>query len=97
MCSGVDAGGFDPDKKWIFESCGEGVISVIRQATPDYYELIETIPTQLFARTMAFDPKTKNIYLLTVEFETVSSADPLKPFSRKMRVGSFCVLVVGRN
>jgi hypothetical protein len=47
MCSGVDAGGFDPEKKWIFESCGEDVISVIRQTTPDYYELIETIPTQL--------------------------------------------------
>jgi DNA-binding beta-propeller fold protein YncE len=97
MCSGVDAGGFDSDNKWIFESCGEGIISVIRQTTPDYYELIETIPTQLFARTMVFDPKTKNIYLLTAEFETVPNADPSKPPSRKMRVGSFCVLVVSRN
>jgi DNA-binding beta-propeller fold protein YncE len=97
MCSGVDAGGFDPQKNWIFESCAEGVISVIRETTPDYYELIETVPTQLFARTMAFDPKTKNIYLLTAEFETVPSADPAKPPSRKMKPGSFCVVVVGRN
>jgi DNA-binding beta-propeller fold protein YncE len=96
MCAGVDAGGFDPEKKWIFESCGEGVISVIRETTPDYYELIETIPTQLFARTMVFDPKTKNIYLLTAEFETVPNADPAKSPVRKMRAGSFCVLVVGR-
>jgi hypothetical protein len=70
---------------------------VIRETTPDYYELIETIPTQLFARTMAFDPKTKNIYLLTADFETVPSGDPAKPFARKMRAGSFCVLVVSRN
>jgi hypothetical protein len=59
------------------------------------YELIETVPTQLFARTMVFDPKTKNIYLLTAEVESVPSGDPAKPFSRKMRVGSFCVLVMG--
>jgi hypothetical protein len=97
MCSGVDAGGFDPDKKWIFESCGEGVISVIRQTTPNYYELIETIPTQLVARTMTFDPRTKNIYLLTAEFETVPNVDPAKPPQRKMKPGSFTVIVVGNN
>jgi hypothetical protein len=96
-CSGVDAGGFDPGKNWIFESCSEGVVSVIRETTPDYYELIETVPTQLFARTMAFDPKTKNIYLLTAEFETVSTRDRAKPLQREMRAGSFCVLVVGRQ
>jgi DNA-binding beta-propeller fold protein YncE len=97
MCSGVDAGGFDSGKNWIFESCGEGVISVIRETTPDYYELIETVPTQLFARTMAFDPKTKNIYLVTAEFDTISTKDPLKPLARKLRPGSFCVVVVGRT
>jgi hypothetical protein len=97
MCSGVDAGGFDPDNKWIFQSCAEGVISVIRQTAPEYYQLIETIPAQLFARTMAFDPKSKNIYLLTAEFETVPNADSAKPPQRKMRAGSFCVVVVGRN
>jgi DNA-binding beta-propeller fold protein YncE len=97
MCSGVDAGGFDPGMNWIFESCAEGVISVIRETAPDFYELTETVPTQLFARTMAFDPKTKNIYLLTAEFETVSTKDPSKPLQRKMRPGSFCVIVVGRN
>jgi DNA-binding beta-propeller fold protein YncE len=96
MCSGVDAGGFDSDNKWIFESCGEGVISVIRETTPDYYELIETVPTQLFARTMVFDPKTKNIYLLTAEFETALNTDSAKSPQRKMRPRSFTVLVVGR-
>jgi hypothetical protein len=55
------------------------------------------VSTQLFARTMAFDPKTKNIYLLTAEFETVPTKDPAKPFSRKMRAGSFCVLVIKQD
>lgn len=96
MCSGVDASGFDPDSKWIFESCAEGVISVIRQTTPNYYELIETIPTQLFARTMAFDSKTKNIYLVTAEFETAPNSDPQRSAQRKIKAGSFTVIVVSK-
>jgi DNA-binding beta-propeller fold protein YncE len=71
MCAGVDSSGFDADEKLIFESCAEGVISVIRAMTPDNYRIIETIPTQLWAKTMAFDPKTKNIYLPTANFEFI--------------------------
>jgi hypothetical protein len=97
ICSGVDASGWDADNKLIFESCGEGVISVIRQVTPDYYELIETVPTQLFARTMAFDAKTMNIYLPTAEFETVPSTGPGKPPQRRMKPNSFIVLVISKH
>ena len=97
MCSGVDASGWDGDNKLLFESCSEGVVSVIRQNTPDDYELIETVPTQLFAKTMAFDPKTRNIYLPTAEFETVPDPDPQKPPQRKIKPGSFTVLVVAKH
>jgi WD40 repeat protein len=93
-CSGVDAGGFDPDSKLIFISCSEGVISVIHEVSPDFYELVDTVKTQLWARTMALDPITKKIYLPTADIETVPNADPKKPFVRKMRPGSFRVLVV---
>jgi len=62
-CSGVDAGAFDPDSKLVFISCSEGVISVIHEVSPDYYELIDTVKTQLWARTMAIDPVTKKIDL----------------------------------
>jgi WD40 repeat protein len=93
-CSGVDAGGFDPDNKLIFISCAEGVLTVIHELAPDSYELVDTVKTQLWARTMALDPVTKKIYLPTADIETVSNADPKKPFSRKMKPGSFRVLVV---
>jgi DNA-binding beta-propeller fold protein YncE len=98
MCAGVDASGFDPDSKLIFESCGEGVVSVIRQTTPDFYELIETVLTQLRARTMAFDHKTKNIYLPTAEFDNVPNTDPRypAPFIPKVRPGTFTIVVVGK-
>jgi hypothetical protein len=93
-CAGVDAGGFDPEKKLIFISCGEGVISVIHELTPNYYELADTVKTQLWARTMALDPVTKEIFLPTADIETEPTADPKKPFVRKIRPGSFRVLVV---
>jgi DNA-binding beta-propeller fold protein YncE len=97
MCSGVDASGFDAERKLVFESCSEGVISVIRQMTPDNYRIIETIPTKLWARTMAFDAKTKNIYLPTADFEFVPDTDPKKPPQRRWKAGSFTVLVVSRH
>lgn len=97
MCTGVDASGFDPESKLIFESCAEGVITVERQFTPDNYRIIETIPTKLWARTMAFDPKTKNIYLPTADFEFLPDPDPQKPPQRRWKAGSFQVLVVSRH
>jgi DNA-binding beta-propeller fold protein YncE len=98
ICSGVDAGGFDPENKLIFESCGEGVISVIQQLSPDYYQLVDTVRTQLYAKTMAFDPKTKKMFLPTAEFETVPNTDPKVPFPFKMQIrpGTFTVLVVSK-
>jgi hypothetical protein len=99
ICSGVDSGAFDEQNKLIFESCGEGVISVISQITPDYYRLVETIPTQLWAKTMAFDEKTKDIYLPTAEHESIPITDPKYPFAfqEKIKSGSFKVLVLRKN
>jgi DNA-binding beta-propeller fold protein YncE len=97
MCSGVDAGGFDAEKKLVFESCSEGVITVIRQMTPNNYRIIQTIPTRLWAKTMAFDPQTKNIYLPTADFEFIPDSDPQKPPQRRWKTGSFTVLVVSRT
>lgn len=96
VCSGVDSSGFDPTSKLVFESCGEGVVSVIRQITPDHYELIETIPTRLWAKTMVFDPLTKRIYLPVAKFEIVSTPGAQQRPERKIKPGSFSVVVVGK-
>jgi hypothetical protein len=93
-CSGVDAGGFDPDSKLVFISCSEGVISMIHEVSPDYYELVDTVKTQLWARIMALDPVTKKIFLPTADIETVPTTDPKRPYARKMKPGSFRVLVI---
>jgi hypothetical protein len=43
---------------------------------------------------MALDPTTKKIYLPTADIETLATQDPAKPFARKIKPGSFRVLVV---
>jgi DNA-binding beta-propeller fold protein YncE len=94
MCSGVYASTFDSESKLVFEFCSEGVISVIRQMTPDNYRVIAAIPTQLWAATMVFDPKAKTINSPTGDFEFIPDADPTKLPQRRRKAGSFTVLVV---
>lgn len=83
----VDATAFDAEKKLIFNSNGEGTITVIRQETPDKYSVVESVKTVPRAKTMALDPKTHQLFLSTMEsgqFEVLvvgavqeSAADPV--------------------
>lgn len=63
----VDATAFDPDSRLIFNSNGEGTITVVRQDTPDKYSVAETVKTLPRAKTMAFDSKTHQLFLSTAE------------------------------
>ena len=63
----VDATAFDQDTKLIFNSNGEGSITVIHQDNPDKYSLVETVKTAPRAKTMALDPKTHRLFLSTAE------------------------------
>lgn len=63
----VDATAFDTDSKLIFNSNGEGSISVIHQDNPDKYSAAETVKTLPRAKTMALDPKTHQLFLSTAE------------------------------
>jgi YVTN family beta-propeller protein len=63
----VDATAFDPETKLIFNSNGEGSVTVIRQESPDHYSLVETVKTVPRAKTMALDPKTHHLFLSTAE------------------------------
>jgi len=63
----VDATAYDPSTHLIFNSNGEGTITVIRQDDPDTYTVIDTIKTLPHAKTMALDPKTHQIFLSTAQ------------------------------
>ncbi len=61
----VDASAFDPHTGLIFNSNGEGPISVIHEDSPDKYSPVETVKTLPRAKTMAYDAKTRQIFLST--------------------------------
>ena len=63
----VDATAYDADTKLIFNSNGEGTVTVIRQESSDKYSLVETVKTLPRAKTMALDPKTHRLFLSTAE------------------------------
>jgi len=63
----VDATVFDPETRLIFDSNGEGTISVIHQDDADKYSAVETVKTVPRARTVALDPKTHQLFLSTIE------------------------------
>jgi YVTN family beta-propeller protein len=63
----VDATAFDPDSRLIFNSNGEGTITLIQQDSPDKYSVVENVKTLPRAKTMALDPKTHQLFLSTAE------------------------------
>jgi YVTN family beta-propeller protein len=63
----VDATAFDPEVNLIFNSNGEGTVTVIRQESSDKYSVVETVKTLPRAKTMALDPKTHQLFLSTAE------------------------------
>ncbi|MFZ0320364.1 MAG: hypothetical protein WAL56_14675 [Candidatus Sulfotelmatobacter sp.] len=63
----VDATAFDSDTRLIFNSNGEGTITVIHEDSPEKYSAVETVKTLPKAKTMALDPKTHELFLPTME------------------------------
>jgi DNA-binding beta-propeller fold protein YncE len=84
----VDAVAFDADNKLIFASNGDGTVSVVREKSPNEYESVGDIQTEKSAKTMAFDPKSKRLFLSAAEMVSSGGGRP------KPKPGSFTVLVV---
>jgi DNA-binding beta-propeller fold protein YncE len=94
---GVDFAGFDPQAKLIFFSCGEGVLNIFREKSADDYEDAGSVSTQPSARTMAFDPKTKKIFLSAAEIIESPATTPGGRPQRSVKPGSFVVIVVSKS
>ncbi len=94
--TGVDYAAFDPDAKLIFFSCADGTLNIFHEKSADEYEDAGAIKTQQSAKTLAFDPKTKKIFLSAAEYVETPATDPSKRPTRTIKPGSFVVLVVSR-
>jgi len=97
--NGADGAEFDSSNGNAFSPNGaDGTLSVVHEDSPDKFTVVQTLTTQRGARTMALDPKTHNIYLVTAEFGPPPAATAERPHPRPSIVpGSFTLLVVGAN
>ncbi len=66
---GVDAVAFDPHNQMVFSSNWDGTLTVVHEETPDQYTVVDSVPTALGARTMALDPQSHKIYLVTAKYQ----------------------------
>jgi YVTN family beta-propeller protein len=66
---GPDAAEYDAAHGLVFSANGaDGTLSIVRQESPDQYRVVATLPTQAGARTMAFEPASRRVYLVTAAF-----------------------------
>jgi YVTN family beta-propeller protein len=92
---GVDANAFDADRKLAFSSNGDGTLTVVQEESADKFTVAQNVQTAPRARTMALDPKTHNIYLVTAEIEEQPPAPGETRPRRSIKPGTFQMLVVG--
>jgi len=91
----VDAAAFDPITKRAYSSNGDGTLTVVQQGDNDKYTVLENVPTQKGARTMALDAKTHHVFLPTAEFGPAPEPTAENPRSRPVvKPGTFVILDV---
>jgi DNA-binding beta-propeller fold protein YncE len=86
---GTDACAFDLEGALAFSSNGDGTLTVVHEKTDGSLEVVQNVETQSGARTMALDPKTHRVYLVT--------AKPKQGQRRSYEPGSFVILAVGEG
>jgi len=91
--AGVDANAFDPETKLAFSSNGQaGTLTVVREDSPDKFNVVENVATKKSARTMGLDLKTHNLFLPAAEFDPPAEGER-RP---KMKPGTMVIVVVGK-
>jgi DNA-binding beta-propeller fold protein YncE len=94
---GTDAAGFDPETGFAFSSNGEGTLTVVHEDSADKFSVVDTVATQVRARTMALDTKTHQVFTVTAQFGPPPAATAQQPRPRAPMVpGSFTLLTVSR-
>lgn len=95
---GVDATAFDEGTGLAFASCGEGVLTVVKEESREKFSVAENIPTQAGARTLALDTKTHNVIVVTAKFGPPPAASADNPHPRRTILpDTFVALVLAKQ
>jgi DNA-binding beta-propeller fold protein YncE len=77
----------------VFASCGDGTLTIVREDSPDKFEVVQVLKTQVGARTMGVDPTGVMIYLPTADLTFPAGSNPAHPRPKPVP-GTFRILVV---
>jgi YVTN family beta-propeller protein len=98
--AGTDAAGFDPDAHLAFSSNRDGTLTIVKEESADKFYVVQNVATEQGARTMAVDPTTHRIYLVTAK-QKPAPPDQAQPKGKGRRrpsfePNSFALIVVGK-
>jgi YVTN family beta-propeller protein len=91
----TDGCAFDPGTGLAFSANGEGTMTVVRENSPSKFSVLETVRTQVGARTITIDPKTHTLYIPAAEFGPTPAPTPERPRPRPpVLPDTFCILKI---
>lgn len=89
---GPDGAVFDAQAQSAFSANGKsGTLTVVHEDDAEHFRVVQTLPTQASARTIAQDPQTHRLYLPVARFEAQAEGAKGRP---PMVAGSFALLMV---
>lgn len=90
ITEGADANIFQPETGLVFVSTRAGKIHVFHEDTPDKFSEVETVDTEVGAKTMGLDGKTNHLLVDTADFRQAAGQRPAAV------PGTFRLLVYGK-
>jgi YVTN family beta-propeller protein len=92
--AGTDATRFDPNTQNAFASNGrDGTLTVVHENSPNSFTVLENAKTEAGARTMALDPQSGDVFLVTAQIQINPNG---KTFRDRYHIipGTFTLLVM---
>ena len=90
-----DGAEYDAALGLAFSANGDGTLTLVHESDPEHFTVVADVPTQERARTLALDPLSHRVYLVTASFGPVPAATGEQPRPRPAMVpDSFTVLVM---
>jgi YVTN family beta-propeller protein len=87
---GCDGLAFDPDGRYVFASCGEGLLYIAAANDRGQVKMVGSVPSKKSARTITIDPGNHELFLPAAEFvKSQERRPPVVP-------GTFQVLVFAK-
>lgn len=74
---GTDAAAFDPVRDLVFSSNADGTLSIIHEKSANVFSKTYNQPTELGARTMAEDPQSGRVFLVTANTRQAIGVHPV--------------------